>query len=170
MEVRKSAAAVGGEGKGGDRRSRGGEGKGGVGRRRRGKGWRRPAEARERAASAGGSEGKGGDGGGSGSGGGRSWRVVLSSVDCGKRQGEDHVHDEVRAYKFLVMPFGLKNAPTIFCTLMNKLFHPYLDHFAVVFLDDFVVFNNTLEEHIEHLRIFFKVLWKTSCSSRRRSA
>ncbi|XP_020080336.1 uncharacterized protein LOC109704005 [Ananas comosus] len=62
------------------------------------------------------------------------------------------------AYEFLVMPFGLTNAPATFCTLMNKLFHPYLDRFMVVYLDDIVVYSNTLQEHIEHLRTGFQVL------------
>nr|CAD1821581.1 unnamed protein product [Ananas comosus var. bracteatus] len=62
------------------------------------------------------------------------------------------------AYEFLVMPFGLTNAPATFCTLINKLFHPYLDRFVVVYLDDIVVYNNTLEEHAEHLRTIFQVL------------
>ena len=38
-----------------------------------------------------------------------------------------------------MMPFGLTNAPTIFYTLMNKIFHPYFDKFVVVYLDDIVV-------------------------------
>jgi hypothetical protein len=41
---------------------------------------------------------------------------------------------------------------------MNKLFHPYLDQFVVVYLDDIVVFSKTLEEHVSHLRTVFKVL------------
>ena len=56
------------------------------------------------------------------------------------------------------MPFGLTNAPTTFCTLMNKIFHPYLDSFVVVYLDDIVVYSNTLEEHKQHLREVFKIL------------
>nr|CAD1821357.1 unnamed protein product [Ananas comosus var. bracteatus] len=64
------------------------------------------------------------------------------------------------AYEFLVMPFGLTNALATFCTLMNKLFHPYLDRFVVVYLDDIVVYSNTLQEHIEHLRTVFQVLWE----------
>nr|CAD1844208.1 unnamed protein product [Ananas comosus var. bracteatus] len=61
-------------------------------------------------------------------------------------------------YEFPVMLFGLTNAPATFCTLMNKPFHPYLDRFVVVYLDDIVVYSNTLQEHIEHLRTVFQVL------------
>lgn len=55
------------------------------------------------------------------------------------------------AFEYRVMPFGLTNAPATFCNLMNDVFRPYIDRFVVVYLDDIVVYSQTLEEHVEHL-------------------
>ena len=52
------------------------------------------------------------------------------------------------SYKFLVMHFGLINAPTTFCTLMNDVFHEYVDRFVVVYLDGIVIYSECLEDHL----------------------
>ena len=62
------------------------------------------------------------------------------------------------AFEFLVMPFGLTNTLATFCTLMNQLFKEYLDKFVVIYLDDIVVYSQTLEEHVNYLQTIFKVL------------
>lgn len=54
------------------------------------------------------------------------------------------------AFKFLVMPSGLTKVAT-FCTLMNQMFHAYLDKFIVVYLDDIMVNISSMEEHWDHL-------------------
>nr|KYP32200.1 Transposon Ty3-I Gag-Pol polyprotein [Cajanus cajan] len=61
-------------------------------------------------------------------------------------------------YEYLVMPFGVTNAPAIFMDYMNRIFHPYLDKFVVVFIDDILVYSKTKEEHKEHLKVVLQTL------------
>ena len=56
------------------------------------------------------------------------------------------------------MSFGLTNAPATLCTLMNKIFHPFLDKFVVVYLDDIFIYRNSLEEHVHNLKKVFRLL------------
>jgi hypothetical protein len=61
-------------------------------------------------------------------------------------------------YEYLVMSFGLTNAPAHFMYLMNSFFMEELDKFVVVFIDDILVFSKSRKEHEEHLRIVLQRL------------
>lgn len=55
-------------------------------------------------------------------------------------------------FEMLVMTFGFTNAPATFQHLMNHVFNPHQNNFLVVYLDDILIFSQTREEHLQHIR------------------
>ena len=59
--------------------------------------------------------------------------VDISKIAFNSRYGH---------FEFVVMPYGLTNAPAAFMDLMHRVFRPYLDSFVVIFIDDILVYSN----------------------------
>ena len=63
-------------------------------------------------------------------------------------------------YEFLVLPFGLTNAPATFMALMHEIFKEHLDDFIIIYLDDILIYSKTWEEHLKHVRATLEILRK----------
>jgi hypothetical protein len=93
---------------------------------------------------------------------------VFSKIDLRSDYHQIKIHAEdipKRAFttryglfEYLVMSFGLMNAPAHFMYLMNSDFMPELDKFVVVFIDNILIYSRSMEEHEEHLWIVLQRL------------
>jgi hypothetical protein len=62
------------------------------------------------------------------------------------------------SFEFLVMPFGLINAPSVFQALTNDVFREFLDDFVMVYLDDIIIYSKSEEEHLQHVETVLQKL------------
>jgi hypothetical protein len=93
---------------------------------------------------------------------------VFSKVDLRSGYHQIKIHSEdvpktafstrYGLYEYLVMSFGLTNAPAHFMYLMNSVFMPELDKFIVVFIDDILIYSKSKEEHAQHLQVILQRL------------
>jgi hypothetical protein len=61
-------------------------------------------------------------------------------------------------FEYCVLPFGLCNARVEFQAMMNRVLAPYLVKFCVVYLDDVLIYSQTADEHLEHIRLVLREL------------
>ncbi|CAI7833139.1 unnamed protein product [Closterium sp. NIES-53] len=85
---------------------------------------------------------------------------LLADQDGGQLNPQDDVPYLYGSYEYLVVPFGLYNAPATFHAEMNHILQPLLDECVVVYLDDILIYSKNMKEHMEHLRKVFEILWK----------
>ncbi|GBG76641.1 hypothetical protein CBR_g22858 [Chara braunii] len=96
---------------------------------------------------------------------------VISKIDLksGYHQIEVDLADQHKTafktrdglYEFTVMPFGLTNAPATFQSLMGKVLREQIGLFVVVYLDDILIFGESMDENLKHLEEVLTILKKT---------
>ena len=94
--------------------------------------------------------------------------VVFSSLDLASGYHQIRITDEdvpktafrtpMGHYQFRVLCFGLTNAPSTFQAVMNRLLEPFIGKFALVYMDDVLIYSKSSADHAEHVRLVLQKL------------
>ncbi|KOM50304.1 hypothetical protein LR48_Vigan08g113100 [Vigna angularis] len=93
-------------------------------------------------------------------------QVRMGEADIQKTAFRTHLGH----YEFLVMSFGLTNAPATFQSVMNELLQPYLRKFVLVFFDDILVYSATWAEHLQQVNMVLDRLQKQQWVANRKKS
>ena len=84
---------------------------------------------------------------------------VYSKIDLRTGYHQLRVREtDIPKTAFRTWYFGLTNALAAFMDLIHRVFHPYLDRFVVVFLEDILIYSEIEEDHVDHLRVVLQTL------------
>ena len=93
--------------------------------------------------------------------------VIFSKFDLKSGFWQIQIHEDDKYkiafttpfghYEWNIMPFGLKNTPNEFQNIMNDIFNPF-SKFCIVYIDDFLIFSKSIDEHWKHLNSFIDII------------
>ena len=74
---------------------------------------------------------------------------------------ENHFHQQYGTYEYLVMPFGLCNAPATFQRWINRTLQRFIDRYCRVYLDNVLIYSDNLEQHKQDVQNIINSIYQS---------